>query len=113
MANPSKVVFTLPTTNTDGTALAVSDVTGVKINVLDSAGVVGFSTVVDTAGLQIDANGSGSIDLPGLPSGSYSVVLFTESLSQGVGVESVGSDPVPFAIANPSIPNPPVAVSVV
>jgi len=113
MANPTKVVFTLPTTNTDGSPLAVSDVTGVKLTILDSAGNVGISTVVDTASLGIDSSGNGSIALPSLPSGSYSVVLYTESVSQGQAVESAGSTPVPFVIANPSIPNPPTAVSVV
>src|ERR1700741_2963244 len=113
MANPTKVVFTLPTTNTDGTPLAVADVTGVKINVLNSDNVVGISTVVAVADLGLDSSGNGSIPLPSLPSGSYSVVLYTESVSQGVAVESAASAAVPFIIAQPSIPNPPVAVSVV
>lgn len=113
MANPTKVVFTLPTTNTDGTPLAVKDVSGVKISILNSAGAVGFSTVVAVAGLNLDANGSGFIDLPSLPSGAYSVELFTESVSQGTNQESVASALVPFVIAIPSVPNPPVAISVV
>lgn len=113
MSNPTKVVFTLPTTNVDGTALALSDVTGIKLNVLNSEGVVGFSVVVAVADLGLDASGSGSIPLPSFPSGSYSVVLFTESVSQGVAVESAGSVSVPFVVALPSIPNPPQAVSVV
>lgn len=113
MANPTKVVFTLPTTNVDGSALPVADVTGVKINVLNSDNVVGFSSVVAVADLGLDASGNGSIPLPSFPSGSYSVVLYTESVSQGVAVESAGSTPVPFTIAQPSIPNPPTAVSVV
>lgn len=113
MANPTKAVFTLPTTNTDGTPLLVTDITGVKINVLNSAGVVGFSTVVDTAHLNLDASGNGSIDLPTLPSGSYSVELFTESVSAGTAVESAASAVVPFTFSFPSIPNPPQAVSVV
>jgi len=112
LSNPTKVLFTLPQTNTDGTALAVSDVTGVKLNVLNSAGEVGFSTVVGTASLGLDAAGNGSIPLPQLPSGNYSVVLYTESVSAGQAVESAGSAPVAFVIANPSIPNPPSGVSV-
>lgn len=113
MSNPTKVVFTLPTTNTDGTTLTLAEVTGVKLNILDSGGSVGVSSVVGTASLNLDSAGNGSIDLPVLPSGSYSVVLFTESVSQGVAVESAGSTPVPFVIAVPSVPNPPTAVSVV
>lgn len=113
MANPTHVVFTLPTTNVDGTALAVKDVTGVKFSVLDHNGAVGFNTVIGTASLGLDANGSGSIPLPTLPSGSYTVVLATESVSQGVAVESAGSVPVPFDVAIPSVPNPPTAISVV
>lgn len=113
MSNPTKVVFTLPTTNTDGTVLNVADVTGVKLNILDSVGNVGFSTVVGTSSLNLDPDGNGSIPLPVLPSGSYTVVLYTESVSQGTAVESVGSVSVPFVVAIPSIPNPPVAVSVV
>lgn len=113
MPVPTKVVFTLPTTNTDGTALAVADITGVKVNILNSDGAVGVSNVVGTASLNLDGSGNGSVDLPVLPSGSYSVVLFTESVSQGVAVESAGSVPVPFVVAIPSIPNPPVGISVV
>lgn len=113
MSNPSQVTFTLPTTNTDGTLLDPANETGVKINVLDSAGNVGFSTVVDKAHLNLDATGSGSVALPALPSGSYSVELFTEAVSQGVAVESPASAQVPFVVAQPSIPNPPTAVSVV
>ena len=113
MSNPTKVVFTLPTTNTDGSPLPVADVTGVKLNILDSAGNVGVSSVVGTASLNLDSNGTGDIPLPNLPSGSYSVVLYTESVSQGVAVESAGSNAVPFVVAQPSIPNPPQAVSVV
>lgn len=113
MTNPTKVVFTLPTTNTDGTPLALADVTGVKINVLNSDNVVGFSTVVAVADLGLDASGNGSIPLPKLPSGSYSVVLYTESVSADTAVESGASTSVAFSVAQPSIPNPPQAVSVV
>lgn len=113
MSNPTKVVFTLPTTNVDGTPLAVKDVTGVKINILDSHGAVGVGSVVGAASLNLDASGNGFIDLPVLPSGSYSVVLFTETVSQNVAEESAGSVPVPFVIALPSVPNPPTAISVV
>jgi hypothetical protein len=112
LSNPTKVVFTLPTTNTDGSVLAVSDVTGIKINVLNANNEVGFSTVVAVADLGLDANGSGSIPLPSLPGGSYTVVLYTESVSAGVAVESAASEAIPFSLAFPSIPNPPVAVSV-
>lgn len=113
MSNPTKVVFTLPTTNADGTALDPANVTGVKLQILDSNNNVGVSTVVDKASLNLDAANSGFIVLPQLPSGSYSVVLFTEAVSQGVAVESVASPGVPFVIAVPSIPNPPTAISVV
>lgn len=113
MTVPTKVVFTLPTTNTDGTALAISDVTGVKYSILNSEGVVGVSAVVASADLGLDASGNGAIPIPVLPSGSYSVILNTESVSQGVAVESAGSVPVPFVVALPSIPNPPVGISVV
>lgn len=112
MSNPTKVVFTLPTTNTDGTALPVADVTGVKLSVLTSTGAVGESSVVGVASLNLDANGNGSIALPSLPSGTYQVVLNTEAVSQGVAVESAASAPVSFVVAIPSIPNPPSAVSV-
>lgn len=114
MANPTKVVFTLATTNADGSAFDVSTLTGVKLNILDSNGNVGISSVIGTASLNLDANGNGSIALPtNLGSGKYSVSLFTEVVSQGVAEESAGSTPVPFAIAQPVVPNPPTAVSVV
>lgn len=112
MSNPTKVTFTLPTTNTDGTPLQIADITGVKINVLDSSGNVGFSSVVGSASLNLDSAGNGTIPLPKFPPGNYSVELFTESVSQGEAVESSASTSVPFTVAQPSIPNPPTAVSV-
>lgn len=113
MSNPTKVVFTLPTSNTDGTPLSVADVTGVKVNILDANGNVGISNVVGTASLNLDASGNGSVALPVLPSGAYQVVLYTEAVSQGVAVESAAASAVSFSIAIPSVPNPPQAVSVV
>jgi len=113
MSNPTKVVFTLPTTNSDGTALDPANITGIKLEILDSQGKVESTTVVEKANLNLDSAGNGFILLPTLPNGSYSVVLLTEAVSQGVAVESVASPSVPFVIVIPSIPNPPVAVSVV
>lgn len=114
MTNPTKVVFTLPTTNTDGTALAASSVTGVAYEVRDASNAVVAHTSVATADLGLDVSGNGVFSLPTLSPGQYSVVLFTEGVSQGVAVESVASASVTFVIETvPSIPNPPVAVSVV
>ena len=111
MANPTKVIFTLPTTNVDGTALAAADVTGIKY-VISGAGDA--SATVAHADLGLDASGNGSFSLPALSPGKYDIVLVTESVSQGQAVESAASNPVAFEIvAVPSIPNPPLAVSVV
>jgi hypothetical protein len=113
LTNPTKVVFTLATTNTDGTVLAASAVTGVKYEI-SAAGSVVASATVAASDLGLDVAGNGAFNLPKLNPGSYSLVLYTESVSQGSAQESVASTPVPFSIeAIPSIPNPPVAVSVV
>lgn len=104
MSNPTKVVFTPATTNTDGSALDPATVTGVKVQILDSAGNVGVNDTV--------APGVAEYVLPKLKAGTYSVVLYTDATSNGDAVESVGSTPVSFSISEP-VPNPPSAVSVV
>lgn len=114
MSNPTKVVFTLPTANTDGSALNLADISGVKFTVFDSAtGTPGIGGVVGTADLNLDAQGNGSISIPDLPPGTYTVALNTEAVSNGTAVESAPTAPVTFVFAAPSIPNPPSAVSVV
>ena len=112
MSNPTTVRFTLPTTNTDGTALDRASIIGVKVNILNDKGEVGVSNVYDIASLNPSDVGDCVVNLPTLPSGNYSVVLYTEATSQGQAVESASTVPVTFVIAIPSIPNPPLAVSV-
>lgn len=103
MANPTTVVFTLATTNTDGSALDPTAVTGTKVQILDSTGAVGVTDEV--------AAGVTSYTLPKLKAGTYSVILFTDATSNGDAVESDATAPVSFSIAEP-VPNPPSAVSV-
>lgn len=104
MSNPTKVVFTPATTNTDGSALDSAAITGTKVQIIDSAGNVGITDNV--------APGVAEYVLPKLAAGTYSVVLFTDATSNGEAVESAGSAPVSFSISEP-VPNPPSAVSVV
>lgn len=120
MANPTQITGTLPTANTDGTAIAGGEITGLKVvisyaadNAVQSTTPV-FSTVVDVKSLNADANGNFTIPLPSTlaPGNKYSVVLFTEAVSQGVVEESAPTNSVEFAIAAPSVPNPPSALSV-
>jgi hypothetical protein len=104
LSNPTKVVFTLATANTDGSSLDPATVTGTKVQILDSSGNVGVTDNV--------AAGVSEYTLPKLAAGTYSVVLFTDAVSNGEAVESAASAPVSFTVAEP-IPNPPSAVSVV
>jgi|SRR6185312_6092679 len=109
----TNIIFTLPTANTDGTALPTSAITGIKVGVGTVSGK--YTKFVEDTTLTPDANGQCTFPISalGLGPGTYFVALQTDSVSQGVAEESVPSNEVSFVIPPPpSVPNPPSAVSV-
>lgn len=99
MANPTQFTWVIPTTNTDGSAVAAGEITGYTLGVGTVSGTYSISTPI--------ANPAATSE----PIASLSQVLAPGTYFAAIRAESTGgpsaySNEVTFSIAAP-VPNPP------
>lgn len=71
MANPTKVSWIAPTTNTDGSAIAAGEITGYNVGIRPATGSAGtYNTLIPVSGAA-----TLSVALPALTAGSYQVAV--------------------------------------
>ena len=101
MTDPTKVTWTLPTTNTDGSALAAGEVTGYEIGVGTVTGV--YPTVVEVPGAAVTSEALSALGLT--PGKRYFISIRTASVDgpSAWGLEVSFTPPVPNAPANFSL----------
>jgi hypothetical protein len=108
--NPTVIEFVLPSTNTDGTQLAISDIWQVNVGIGTKSGE--YSIIAHDATFAPGADGKSHeliVDAFGvLKPGKYFLAAQTENKA---GKVSAWSDEAQFTIEDP-IPNPPTGVTV-
>ena len=107
MSNPTKISWTPPTTNVDGSAIPPGEITGFQIGVRLSTGqqyVYPYSGSAPASATSIPL----SSITPALPPGTYVATVLTQD-SAGNSIWAVES--APFSISE-AIANPPTGVTV-
>lgn len=109
MANPTRVKYQIPTSNTDGSPLAISDIKQIDIGLGTTTGQ--YPTIF--ADTTFTPDGDGFSDEPlsrfgNLAPGTYFLAARTVS---NQGIMSAWSEQVSFTV-EPPVPNPPTALSV-
>jgi hypothetical protein len=101
VSNPSKASWVEPTTNTDGSPLVASEITGYQVGIRSAAGTPGtYLTLIPVTGAA-----TLSVALPVLASGSYAAAV------QAIGpVNSGWSTEATFTMAE--TPSPPTSFSI-
>jgi hypothetical protein len=109
MANPTRVQYRIPTSNTDGTPLAAADIRQIDLGLGTTSGQ--YPTIVADTTFAPGENGLSDEALSRfgvLPPGTYFLAARTVSRQ---GIMSAWSEQVSFTV-EPPVPNPPEALSV-
>jgi hypothetical protein len=107
MANPTKITWTAPTLNTDGSAIAAGEITGFNIGVRAATGVLGTYAYTGTVSTPTATSELLSALSPQPP---YGVSLIAAVQTVGP-TDSAWGESGPFTLSAP-VPAVPTAVSV-
>jgi beta-glucosidase len=108
MANPSKVSWTDPTTNVDGTAIAAGEITGYLVGVRLASGTAGTYAYTASAPAT-SASELLNLLIPVLPTGA-SLIAAVQALSTTNGNSAWSVESAPFELL--TAPNPPTGLVV-